>query len=85
MRDGDGANPDPQDVAERAARLFLERDRGTPMLGCALVSIGPGRAVVRLVIEPRHLNSADVCHGGIVFALAGSPISAAIPSPCFAA
>jgi acyl-CoA thioesterase len=76
MRDSENGRPaaNAAAVAEGAARLFIERDRGTRMLGCTLVSVEPGRATVRLAVEERHLNSADVCHGGIVFALADSAL-----------
>src|SRR5512134_2686878 len=65
---------DPQVIAEEAARVFSAEDRGTFFIGTELVSVGPGRAVVRLRICAHHLNSAKVCHGGFVFALADSAL-----------
>jgi len=65
---------DPQAVADEAARVFSAEDRGTFFIGSELVSIAPGRAVVRLKICVHHLNSAKVCHGGFVFALADSAL-----------
>jgi acyl-CoA thioesterase len=74
----DRPTPDPQAVAEAAARDFLAHDRSTfGFLGFALVEIGPGRAVLRFTVAPHHLNSARVCHGGIVFALADSALGSA--------
>ena len=74
----DATKRDPQEVAEEAARLFLAHDRSTfSFLGFALVEIGPGRAVLRFTVAPHHLNSAGVCHGGIVFALADSALGSA--------
>lgn len=65
---------DPQAVAEEAARVFSAEDRGTFFIGSELVSIGPGRAAVRLKVCAHHLNSAKVCHGGFIFALADSAL-----------
>jgi acyl-CoA thioesterase len=74
----DAAKPDPQAVAEAAARDFLAHDRSTfGFLGFVLAEIGPGRAVLRFTVEARHLNSARVCHGGLVFALADSALGSA--------
>ena len=74
----DAAKPSPQDVADEAARLFLANDRSMfSFLGFALVEIGPGRAVLRFTVAKHHLNSARVCHGGIVFALADSALGSA--------
>jgi acyl-CoA thioesterase len=64
----------PQEIAEQAARVFRAEDRGTAFIGAELVSISPGGAVLRLAVKGHHLNSAKVCHGGIVFALADSAL-----------
>jgi acyl-CoA thioesterase len=70
----DTVKRDPQAIAEEAARIFSAEDRGTFFIGSELVSIGPGRAVVRLKVVAHHLNSAKVCHGGFIFALADSAL-----------
>lgn len=70
----DAVKRTPQQIAEEAARVFSAEDRGTFFIGSELVSIGPGRAVVRLEIAAHHLNSAKVCHGGFIFALADSAL-----------
>jgi len=70
----DGGKRSPQEIADAAARVFLAEDRGTTFIGAELVEIGPGRAVVRLAVKAHHLNSAKVCHGGFVFALADSAL-----------
>ncbi|MCW5770893.1 MAG: hotdog fold thioesterase [Rhodospirillaceae bacterium] len=78
MSDGGAESPavarDPQEIAEEAARVFSAEDRGTFFIGSELVEVGPGRAVVSLEIKAHHLNSAKVCHGGFVFALADSAL-----------
>jgi acyl-CoA thioesterase len=70
----DTVKRDPQQIAEEAARVFSAEDRGTFFIGSELVSVGPGRAVVQLKIAAHHLNSAKVCHGGLIFALADSAL-----------
>lgn len=70
----DAVKRDPQEIAEEAARVFSAEDRGTFFIGSELVSVGPGRAAVRLEVRAHHLNSAKVCHGGFVFALADSAL-----------
>lgn len=73
----DGAPKDtrsPQEIAEAAARVFQAEDRGTTFIGAQLVVISPGGAVVRMEVKAHHLNSAKVCHGGFVFALADSAL-----------
>jgi acyl-CoA thioesterase len=72
------ADRDPQAIAEESARLFTAEDRSTfRYLGFSLVEIGPGRAVLRFTVAGHHLNSAGVCHGGLVFALADSALGSA--------
>jgi acyl-CoA thioesterase len=70
----DQVKRDPQAIAEEAARVFSAEDRGTFFIGSELVSVGPGRASVRLKVCEHHLNSAKVCHGGFIFALADSAL-----------
>ncbi|MWC29994.1 PaaI family thioesterase [Paenibacillus sp. MMS18-CY102] len=50
-------------VEERARRTFW----GT--LGCEIVSAEPGRAVISLLCTERHLNMADLVHGGVLAAI----------------
>ena len=83
MHDADKRDPqatarDPQAVAEAAARDFLTHDRSTfGFFGFALAGIGPGCATIQFTVGAQHLNSAGVCHGGIVFALADSALGSA--------
>jgi len=64
---------DAQHVAERSARALFERDRASQGLGMRLVEVRPGRARVAMTVRPDMVNGHDVCHGGIVFALADVP------------
>jgi acyl-CoA thioesterase len=70
----DAVKRTPQEIAEEAARIFAAEDRGTFFIGAELVEIGPGRSVVGLKVAAHHLNSAKVCHGGFIFALADSAL-----------
>ena len=75
MHDGEPKDSrSPQEIAETAARVFQAEDRGTTFIGAQLMAISPGGAVVRMEVKAHHLNSAKVCHGGFVFALADSAL-----------
>jgi acyl-CoA thioesterase len=69
-----------QDVAERSAQALYQRDRASQALGMRLVEVRPGRARVVMAVRPDMLNGHDVCHGGIVFALADSAFAFACNS-----
>ena len=76
-----GSNKEqPQRVAERSAQALFERDRASQALGMRLLEVGPGRARVVMTVRPDMLNGHDVCHGGIVFALADSTFAFACNS-----
>lgn len=76
-----GSNKEqPQRVAERSAQALFERDRASQALGMRLLEVGPGRARVVMTVRPDMLNGHDVCHGGIVFALADSAFAFACNS-----
>ena len=55
-------------------------DNASKWLGMKLLDIGPGRAVMSLTIEDRHLNGHGICHGGFIFALADSAFAFACNS-----
>jgi len=61
-----------QNIAERSAQALFERDRASQALGMRLLEVRPGRARVVMTVRPDMVNGHDVCHGGIVFALADS-------------
>jgi acyl-CoA thioesterase len=70
----------PQRTAERAAQALYRRDRASQSLGMRIVEVGPGRARVAMTVRPDMVNGHDVCHGGIVFALADSAFAFACNS-----
>ena len=69
-----------QRLAERAAHRLFERDRASQGLGMRLVAVRPGCARVVMTVRPDMLNGHQVCHGGIVFALADSAFAFACNS-----
>ena len=58
-------------------RRFFRRDRFAAAAGVKIVEAGPGRAVCRMKVTPRHLNGVDVVQGGAVFTLADTAFAVA--------
>ena len=56
---------------------LLKGDRFAEYCGLSLVSVGEGRAVVRMDIKPFHLNGNGFVHGGAIFTLADYAFAAA--------
>ncbi len=69
---------------ERAAKvgetMFSADVASRETLGMELLSIEPGRAVLRMRVGPRHLNGHGICHGGFIFTLADSTFAFACNS-----
>ncbi len=72
--------PEAQRRAEQAAQALYERDRASQALGMRLLAVGPGWARVAMTVRPDMVNGHDVCHGGLVFALADSAFAFACNS-----
>jgi len=53
-----------------ALRTFFTRDRFAAHNGIELIDAGPGWAKARMTVADKHLNAADVVHGGALFTLA---------------
>ena len=53
-----------------ALRTFFSRERFAAHNGIELLDAGAGWAKARMKVEDRHLNAADVVHGGALFTLA---------------
>ena len=69
-----------QRLAERSAQALYARDRASQALGMRLAEVRPGGARVVMIVRPDMVNGHDVCHGGIVFALADSAFAFACNS-----
>jgi acyl-CoA thioesterase len=67
-----------------SVRDLLEGDQFAEYCGLNLVSVGEGRAVVRMDIKPFHLNGNGVVHGGAIFTLADYAFAAASNSAAMA-
>ena len=70
----------PQDRAHRVGRAMWDRDAASHWLGLRLDEIAPGRAVLSLIVEDRHVNGTGICHGGFIFTLADSAFAYACNS-----
>jgi acyl-CoA thioesterase len=77
---GQTAAVTPQQRAERAAAALYERDRASQALGMRLAAVRPGWARVTMRVRADMVNGHQVCHGGIVFALADSAFAFACNS-----
>jgi acyl-CoA thioesterase len=73
-------SPDTQAVAERSAAAMWAGDRASQALGMELVSVGPGRAVLRMTVRDDMVNGHAIGHGGLTFALADSAFAFACNS-----
>ena len=69
-----------QRVAELAAEKLYGSDQASQMLGMNIESVGPGSARVTMRVRPDMVNGHDICHGGLIFALADSAFAFACNS-----
>lgn len=69
-----------QRVAEESAQALYQRDRASQALGMRLQAVRPGWAQVAMTVRADMLNGHELCHGGIVFALADSAFAFACNS-----
>jgi acyl-CoA thioesterase len=70
----------PEETAAAAAAAMWAQDRASQALGMELVSVGPGRATLRMRIREDMVNGHDIGHGGLTFALADSAFAFACNS-----
>lgn len=69
-----------QQTAKQAAAALYGRDRASQMLGMRILDAKPGQARVAMTIGAQMVNGHDICHGGLVFALADSAFAFACNS-----
>ena len=72
--------PTAQDIAEASAKAMWSQDRASQALGLQMVSVGPGRATLRMTVRPDMCNGHQTCHGGMIFTLADSAFAFACNS-----
>ncbi|HKL22923.1 MAG TPA: hotdog fold thioesterase [Tichowtungia sp.] len=63
--------------AEKIKELIRKNDELGKLLGVNLTEVSEGRAYAEMIVKKEHLNSAGICHGGSVFALADIALAAA--------
>ena len=58
-------------------KQFFQNDRLASHLGIELLETSGGSAKMKMQVEPEHLNSVDVVHGGAIFTLADTAFAVA--------
>ena len=74
---------DPQAIAlaQNVAQSMFAVDTATKdTMGMEILVCEPGRAVLRMPVQPLHLNGHQICHGGFIFTLADSTFAFACNS-----
>ena len=66
---------DPVELARAAGANMYARDRASQELGIQLLECGPGHARMSMRVEDWMLQGHDVCHGGLMFALADTAMA----------
>ena len=69
-----------QEIARRSADAMWARDDASKWFGVSLDEVGPGGATTSLKVLPHHTNGHDICHGGVIFALADTAFAFACNS-----
>ncbi len=62
------------------ASMYAAAAASKDTMGMELLSCQPGRASMRMVVRPLHLNGHQICHGGFIFTLADSTFAYACNS-----
>lgn len=71
----------PEALAAQVGQAMFAADTASKTtMGMELVSCEPGRAVMRMTVDQRHLNGHQICHGGFIFTLADSTFAFACNS-----
>ena len=63
---------DADQLAKACADAMWAEDQASRGLGMELVSVGPGRAELSMLVTDRMVNGHELCHGGFIFTLADS-------------
>jgi acyl-CoA thioesterase len=64
-----------QRLAAAVGRATLAQDNASRALGMVLEEVGPGQARMRMMVRDDMINGHDLCHGGLIFALADSSLA----------
>jgi acyl-CoA thioesterase len=77
---GDRGSDDACKLAEAAARAMFAQDRASQSLGMRIVEARPGSARLTMLVRDDMVNGHQICHGGLIFALADSAFAFACNS-----
>lgn len=69
-----------EERARRAAAAMMAEDHAAKWFGCELEHVAPGAARMGLTVQAHHVNGHDICHGGVIFALADTAFAYACNS-----
>ncbi|MBT9494463.1 MAG: hydroxyphenylacetyl-CoA thioesterase PaaI [Paucibacter sp.] len=69
-----------QEIAEAVRDGMFANDRASKALGMDVLAVGPGSATLAMTVTEAMLNGFDICHGGMVTALADSTFAFACNS-----
>jgi acyl-CoA thioesterase len=64
-----------QRLAQAVGRAMLAQDKATPALGIVLEEIEAGRARMRMIVRGDMINGHELCHGGLIYALADGALA----------
>ena len=64
----------PQEIAQRVGVGMMAQDHASQALGMRLTHISPGAAHIDMTVRRDMLNGFGTCHGGMITALADSPL-----------
>ncbi|AOK45894.1 phenylacetic acid degradation protein [Burkholderia sp. MSMB617WGS] len=67
-------------LARATAEAMYTADACSRELGMELLEVRPGYARLRMPVRPDFLNGHQICHGGLIFALADSAFAFACNS-----
>lgn len=68
------------ETARRSTEEMWSGDAASRMLGMEVAAVGPGSATVTMTVRPDMVNGWELCHGGLVAALADSAFAVACNS-----
>jgi acyl-CoA thioesterase len=70
----------PDAVARRSAEVMWSEDQASRALGMTITDVGPGQAVLEMVVRADMVNGQAIGHGGLTFTLADSAFAFACNS-----
>jgi acyl-CoA thioesterase len=80
MDAGNATDAAAQATAEVSAQAMWAQDRASKALGMKIERVGPGEAVMSMMVREDMTNGHNICHGGFIFTLADSTFAFACNS-----